>query len=129
MYPLCLWSYLSVQAVKSGFDAIRHTISVTSKFHEATSYLLAGSAYRLHRRVFFRALTIGLSYLQRVHSFPYQTISSSLPSEGSDKIVLPLLETLIFQDSFFFNCMEQLLTNATPLLVFELSHQVETLSA
>ncbi|GFZ62125.1 hypothetical protein PSE10A_46360 [Pseudomonas amygdali pv. eriobotryae] len=59
MYRLYTVFYPNGKAVRIGFDALpTHTISLISRFPEATAHLLASSAYRLHRRVFSQPFTI-----------------------------------------------------------------------
>lgn len=59
MYRLYTIFYPNGKAVRIGFDALpSHTISLISRFPEATANCLASSAYRLHRRVFSKPFTI-----------------------------------------------------------------------
>lgn len=59
MYRLYTIFYPNGKAVRVGFDALpSHTISLISRFPEATANSLASSAYRLHRRVFSEPFTI-----------------------------------------------------------------------
>ncbi|KPX25801.1 hypothetical protein [Pseudomonas ficuserectae] len=59
MYLLYKRFYPNGKAVRIGFDALpSHTISLVSRFPEATAHLLASSAYRLTRRVFSQPFTI-----------------------------------------------------------------------
>ncbi|KPY98014.1 hypothetical protein ALQ37_200233 [Pseudomonas syringae pv. aptata] len=59
MYRLYTVFYPNGKAARIGFDALpSHTISLISRFPEATAHLLASSAYRLTRRVFSQPFTI-----------------------------------------------------------------------
>lgn len=59
MYRLYTVFYPNGKAVRVGFDALpSHTISLISRFPEATAQCLASSAYRLTRRVFSTTFTI-----------------------------------------------------------------------
>lgn len=59
MYRLYTVFYPKGKVVRVGFDALpSHTISLISRFPEATAHCLASSAYRLHRRVFSEPFTI-----------------------------------------------------------------------
>lgn len=59
MYLLYKRFYPNGKAVRTGFDALPSlTLTLISRFPEATAHLLASSAYRLTRRVFSTTFTI-----------------------------------------------------------------------